>query len=69
MADLPLVTTHPLGQASYQTVVLAAPARVLAASADPRHRSPEYVADFFGRLDGNLKELAELLEETGARQV
>ena len=69
MADLQLVTTPPLRRAFYQTVVVAATARVLAESTDPKHRSPEYIADFFRRLDGYLMEIAELLEEAGARQV
>jgi len=69
MADLQLVTTYPLRQAYYQTVVMAAAARILAGSTDPRHRSPEYVADFLRRLDGYLGEIAALLEEAGARQV
>jgi hypothetical protein len=61
MADSGVRFSDPIQQARYKALVLAAVAKLLAESADPQHRSPEYIEGFFRRLEGHLEEIAGLL--------
>ena len=61
MADTGVTLTGPVERARYKALVLAAAAKILAESADPQHRSTDYIEGFFRRLEGNLEEIADLL--------
>ena len=61
MADGTVTFASPAQEARYKALVLAAVAKILAESADPQHRSPEYIEGFFRRLEGHLEEIADLL--------